>query len=124
MHAQRIVTFCGEKGKSRAEPELLANSLAEALRVPQTKLRVNEEAAQTDGETLFAVLHATARARRGCDACQRSKERYELGPAIALRELVVWTMCQIRYQPSTRTKHNVFCLDCKESTKVWWASFV
>jgi hypothetical protein len=56
--------FLWGAGRSRAELELfelLANTLAEALRVPQTKRFVEEEAAQRDGETFVCcpdVCHA------------------------------------------------------------------
>jgi hypothetical protein len=62
-HAQRSVTFCGERKRCRAETELSANSLAEALRVPQTKRCVNEEAARETVRQLFAVRNANAAAR-------------------------------------------------------------
>jgi hypothetical protein len=60
--------------RCRAETELLANTLAEALRVPQTKRCVNEEAARETVRRLFAVRNANIVARTVMNtmhACQQ-----------------------------------------------------
>lgn len=97
MHAQPTVTFV----ESLAPARVLSKQSRMRSAAPQTKLRVNEEAAGETVRCLSAVLHATNRPSqvKMQMRCMSAAESVKGSALITVRELIVSSDCErSRYQ--------------------------